>query len=394
MQSLDVRPCLRRKRRLELTVLGPAWVLVMTGCPPDHRMTLNQFLEMQQTAPLPPDEAVEPPPAIEVDQHLGPYKVGPGDVLMITLTGTQANMLPPVQVRVDRDGSIDMPVVGSVSVGGLELEDIEDRIRQAYTPRVYTEAVAHVQMVSVHTTNVLVVGAVAAPGLVQLRRTERNLLYAIVAAGGVSEDASGQAVLRRIRRPNEVVTYDLRDPIQLKEALALEPLESGDIVTVEAAVPNTVFVGGLVNRSAPQIYPPGARITALQAIAGASGLRTDIGPSDGTLIRRMPDGRDVHVKLDLNRIARGEDPNIVLAAGDILWVPDTWETRFKDFVNRNFFFRGGVSVTYNVTGIEFLNRRELQGAGVSNQNLQDQFDPLGFLNRNSALNTLTSRPPP
>ncbi len=387
-----------QSRGVRTLVMEVSWAVVvvagLVGCQkPDHRISIDDFLEMQRSD-APPADSAQPAPTVEVDQHLGPYKVGPGDVLGLALTGTQAAALPPLQVRVDRNGTIDLPVVGAVSVGNLELEDIEDRIRQAYVPKVYSEVVAHVQLVTAQTTNVLVVGAVVTPGLVQLRRTERNMLFAIVAAGGVSDGASGEAILRRIRRPNETVTFDLRDPVQLKQALAMAPLENGDIITVSAAVPNTVFVGGLVNRAAPQIYPAGAQVTALQAIAGASGLRTDIYPSDGTLIRRMSDGRDAHVKLDLNRMARGEDPNIVLAAGDILWVPDTWETRVQDFVNRNIFFRAGVSVNYNVTGLEFLNRRELQGSNLSNQNLQDQFDPLGFLNRNTALDTLTSRPPP
>jgi hypothetical protein len=221
------------------------------------------------------------------------------------------------------------------------------------------------------------------------------MLFAIVGAGGVSAEASGHATLRRIRHPNEAATYDLTDPTQLKDALALDPLESGDIISVPAAQPNTVFVGGLVNRASPQIYPPGTKITALQALAAANGVRTDIFPKEGTLVRRMPDGKDVHVKLDLNRIARGDDPNIVLAAGDILWVPETWDTRVEEFINRNIFLRAGVSVNYNVTGIEFMNRRSLQtsnrgGTGT----LQDRFDPLGFLSQPTATQSLGSSPSP
>ncbi len=97
---------------------------------------------------------------------------------------------------------------------------------------------------AVDTTNVLVVGAVAAPGLVPLRRTERNMLFAIVGAGGISEIASGQATLHRIRTPTDEVTLNLTDPIQLRDALALKPLKQGDIVYVYAAQPNTVFGGG------------------------------------------------------------------------------------------------------------------------------------------------------
>ena len=40
-------------------------------------------------------------------------------------------------------------------------------------------------------------------------------------------------------------------------------------------------------------------------------------------------GHDVHVKLDLDRIQRSEDPDITLAAGDVLWVPFTLQRASK-----------------------------------------------------------------
>jgi len=371
------------------------FALGVGGCAkPDHRMSLAEFLDVQQARLAERQEAIEREVTVDLEQQLGPYKVGPGDVLMVTLAGTDgAGVIASVQTRIDRNGEIDLPIVGAVQVAERELEDVEDAIRQAYVPDVYKEAVCHVELVAVDTTNVLVVGAVAAPGLVPLRRTERNMLFAIVGAGGISEIASGQATLHPIRTPTDEVTLDLTDPIQLRDALALEPLEHGDILYVHAARPNTVFVGGLVNRPAPQTYPPGTGITVLQALAAAGGLRTDVVPKEGTLIRRMPNREDLHVKLDLNRLARGDDPNVMLAAGDILWVPDTLETRIQDFINRNLFLRGGVSVTYSVTGIEFLNRTRLQSSRFGG-GLQDTFDPLGFLGRNTLLQGMAAQPVP
>jgi hypothetical protein len=131
--------------------------------------------------------------------------------------------------------------------------------------------------------------------------------------------------------------------------------------------------------------------TVLQALAGAGGLRTDIDPQEATLIRRLPDGTDRHVKLDLDAIAAGEEENIVLAAGDILFVPHTASTRVQDFINRNFFLRAGISVNYSISGVEFMNRQDQQSVGGGGA-LQDQFDPFGFLSRNQSLNTLTDRP--
>jgi hypothetical protein len=216
-------------------------------------------------------------------------------------------------------------------------------------------------------------------------------LFAIVGAGGASELASGVVSLRRLRNPHEEVTLDLTKPMELRAALALEPLRDGDVVNVHAATPNTIYVGGLVVAPRPQSYPPGVEVSVLQAIAGSGGLRTDIFPKLGTLIRRMPDGRDVHVKLDLDRIGDGRDPNILLAAGDILWVPHTWETRVQEWISQNIYIRAGASVHYDVSGVEYMNRASQQSGQFSNSNLQDSFDPFGFLNQNAALSNLSSQ---
>ncbi|UCG16667.1 MAG: polysaccharide biosynthesis/export family protein [Phycisphaerales bacterium] len=369
---------------------------VVGGCA-DHRVSLAEFLALQQEASA-PEPAVEPATEAEMvallERALGRHKVGPSDVLEVTLTvSADAGLMPPVQARVDRNGEISLPVVGAVKVADMELEDVEDAVHQAYVPRVFKEASVFVNLVSADTTEVLVVGAVTEPGLVPLHRNQRNMLFAIVLAGGVSELASGDATLRRTRHPGEAVSFDLMDPEGIRSALALEPLEDGDVITVEAATPNTVFVGGLVNAARPQIYPQGVEMTVLQAIAAAGGLRTDVTPREATLIRRMSDGQDVHVKLDLDRMTTGKDPNLALAAGDILWVPDTVETRVQDWINRNIFVRAGVSVNYSVSGIEFMNRQDQQ-AGYRAGGLEDQYDPYGFLGRGTSLQSLVARPAP
>ncbi|MFQ5413997.1 MAG: polysaccharide biosynthesis/export family protein [Phycisphaerae bacterium] len=363
-----------------------------SGCS-DHRLDLASFMDMQRAmraaAAARTVAASEQHRGPQIDQRLGPYRVGPNDVLTVTMTGADATTLfPPMDVRVDRYGEIDLPVIGGVQVGGMALVDIEDTIRASFVPHVVRQAEdvsVHVTVTEPNLTRVLVVGAVVNAGLVPLRATERNMLHAIVGAGGVTSLGSGNATLRRIRRPAESITLNLTDPVDLAEAIALDPLEDGDIITVEAAIPNTVFVGGLVNGPAPQMYPPGTSVTFLQAIAAAGGLRTDVTPTEATLIRRMPDGKDAHVKIDLRAVASGRAPNIVLAGGDIVWVPETFGTRVQDFINRNIFLRAGATVTYSATAVDFLNNDAERSQGGQEQN----FDPLGFLARNAALQSLT-----
>ncbi len=377
------------------TLVLAAWA---AGCS-DHRMSLTDFVDLQHEldAAKAAEANVQAAPPAQLDSHLGPYRVGPGDVLAVTLTGVDAETsFEPLAVRVDRNGRIDLPVVGEVHVADRELEDVEDAIRDACVPALMKHATVHATVTEPARTNVLVLGAVQLPGLVPLNRTQCDALHAIVLAGGLDAAyASGQATLCRVRHPEDQTTLDLTTPAGLRATLALPPLEPGDIVTVHAATPNTVFVGGLVNLPRAQIYPQGVRMTVLQALAGANGLRTDVTPRQATLIRRLPDGQDAHVKLNLDRITTGQDPNLLLAAGDILWVPHTAETRVQDWVNRNIFFRAGVTATagvnYNAQAVEYLNGDAERGAGINRGNLQDQYDPFGFLLRNQALNSLSSQ---
>jgi protein involved in polysaccharide export with SLBB domain len=387
---------------LTLIVIAPTFLAV--GCS-DHRMSLKQFLQTQEEAmPVcaattqpttqPAAEPVASQPSREV---MGPYHVGPGDVLGITLSGADLPaMVAPIQARIDRDGNIDLPIVGKVFVAGMELQDVEKAIQSAYVPSVYRQLSVHLELIRPDTVTVLVTGAVTTPGLVQLPRTQRNLLYAIAGAGGASNIASGEVTLRSLRNPSQEATFNLLQPAQLQEALAMEPLQNGDIVTVQAAPPNAIFIGGLVMAPHVQVNPPGTQMNVLQALASAGGLRTDVTPTELTLIRHMPDGKDLHVKLDVERIQKGKDPNFNLAPGDILWAPDTLLTRAENWVNQNIFIRGGFTAvaTYNVTGLDFMNNNAKQSAlGINNVSLENTFDPFGFLIRQQQLSGIQNQLP-
>lgn len=383
------------------SLAGALVCLAVLGCS-DHRISQEEFMALQQecrvvcTTTRPADQTAKERAII--NRTLGPYRVGVSDVLAITLITAldQTTLSPPILVRVDREGNIMLPLVGTIKVGGMELTDVETVIRKAYVPKIYRDVAIYVDVPRPEATNVLVAGAVTSPGLVPLRRTERNLLYALVGAGGVTNMASGKVTLRRIRSPGDEITLCLSEPEDMRKALALPPLENGDMVTVHAAMPNMIFVGGLVMAPQAQAYPPGAQVTVLQALAASGGLRTDLlTVREGTLIRHMPDGTDVHVKLDLDRIQKGKDPNLTLAAGDILWVSHTPATFAEDWFNQHVYIRGGTSFSYNQFGDHnYLHGRTWNNnqGGFSNADYQNQYDPFGFLNRNNALQNLVSRP--
>ena len=330
-------------------------LLGAAGCAPDKRITIQEFIESQRAAEqLPPTTQPVADVAAAWQKHgFVPYRIGPSDELTITLIGlkeTTDQVIVPA--RVNREGQITLPMTGPVKVGDLEIEDAERVIHQAYVPSRVKNLSVHVQVSAFDTTDVLVVGAVTTPGITPLRRTERDLLHAVANAKGFSAEASGRVTLKRVRRTDEVLTLDLLEPKDLAAIWSLPPLESGDLLTVEADSPNTIFVGGLVNSPGPKSFPAGTEINLLQALAASGGPREDVAPSEATLVRRMNDGRDVQVKLNLDRLRKGQDPNILLAGGDILWIPETAGTKVLDFVNRNIYLRAGVSMNIDPVQIE------------------------------------------
>ncbi|NLF29336.1 MAG: hypothetical protein GX591_00445 [Planctomycetes bacterium] len=353
-----------RKRQAAMLLAGAA-MAALAGCGKmDHRISLEEFQALAARAEA---ERAYVPQWKEladnavIDQRLSGYRLGPDDVVaVIVRTTSEQHAVPPAQARVNDQGQIDLVMVGRLDVNDLTIQETETAIREAYVPRYFREASVLVTLEQAAPTRVIVMGAVTNPGMITLRRTDRDLLHAVIAAGGMSIMSSGRVTLQRLRQPDNTVTVDFTDPMGIKAMLTMEPLQSGDIIRVHPATPNTYFVGGLVNAPRPQAYPPGTSVNVLQALAGSAGLRTDVTPSTATLVRRMPNGEDVQVRLDLKRIMKGKDPNIDLQPGDILWVPETSLTKLQDFVNRVVYFRVGASVNYALTGTQDLFTLERQ----------------------------------
>ena len=82
-------------------------------------------------------------------------------------------------------------------------------------------------------------------------------------------------------------------------------------------------------------------------------------------MRRKAAGDVVRVKLNLDKIKEGKDPDILLAAGDVLVVPHNAATRLEEYINRAFQPRIGVGVetTYNPWTLYYLRKDTGQNGG-------------------------------
>ena len=86
----------------------------------------------------------------------------------------------------------------------------------------------------------------------------------------------------------------------------------------------------------------------MRTLAAAGGLRDFLGPEEATLWRKLPSGEQVRVKIDLVAVLEGEALDIALRPGDVLDVPHTAKTRFREWAAANIRIGPfGVSAVYD-----------------------------------------------
>jgi protein involved in polysaccharide export with SLBB domain len=130
------------------------------------------------------------------------YILGPNDTLDITVPDLfQGAEIRPIRSRIMADGTVTLPLVGQVVVGGMNLSAAQDAINQAYANGFLNEPRVSVALAEKHTISVSVIGEVTNPGVYQLPRYENDVGHALALAGGFEEFAAEVVeVHRRISR--------------------------------------------------------------------------------------------------------------------------------------------------------------------------------------------------
>lgn len=202
------------------------------------------------------------------------YRLGPGDEILLVLTG---DVELAYDLDVTREGFVVIPDVGQVSVNGLTMGELEEvlyqRLGSAYSGvRRGADATTRfdVSLGSLRTNQVRVVGSVLRPGAYQVSSVG-TLLEALYLAGGPTEDGSFRSVLLR-RRGQDPVEIDLYPFLTSGEMEDDPNLEEGDVVFVPP-VGDQVTLRGLVRRPAIYELRDGEGLPAL--VRYAAGLLPD-----------------------------------------------------------------------------------------------------------------------
>ena len=323
---------------------------------------------------------------------LGNNIIYPGDVIHVTVATPLGATNPAageesLALRVDNEGVVHDPEIGPIPVAGLELAAAEALIKEEAIRRgKYLDPIVTVTLGERKANRVTVMGAVTKPGQYELPAAGSDLLAALSAAEGLSDEAGAIIEIRHpdvapgwasrsqldpqiVRAgyrgeveevdddwnqgelvPGDVDQYATRpgvmnrgeptpaDPIypgssrrfvriDLLEAErgAESPdihLEDGSAVVVMRQPSRNVQVMGLVQQGAQYEIPPGVDMRVLGAIAMAGGPSMSLADKVH-IIRQSPDDKTILIETTISEAKRSDAANLRLMPGDVVSVEET-----------------------------------------------------------------------
>jgi polysaccharide biosynthesis/export protein len=204
------------------------------------------------------------------------YVVGPGDRLVVQLFGSQNRTL---RLLVGRDGRINFPELGPISVGGRSFDsvaaDLERRVEQQVIG-----VRASVSMGDTRSIRVFVMGEANRPGSYTVSGLS-TMSSALYAAGGIKQIGSLRDIQLK-RRGAVVQRFDLYDLLLRGDTGDDTKLLPGDVIFIPP-VGATVAVDGEVHR--PAIYELRGETSVSDVVKLAGGVTAEADSSRAALVR-------------------------------------------------------------------------------------------------------------
>ena len=324
----------RPPRDQRATATLPLLVLALVACAP-ARVGDPLVLPLPAEASVPAVDSTQVALPLDVPSTAaGALRIGPGDQLDITVL--DAPELTRA-VRVDGAGRVSLPLVGEIAAGGLTPREFELRLADTLGARFIRNPQVTVQIAEMQSRGVSVVGAVARPGVFQVREA-RPLLELLALAGGLAPTAGDRVIVVRAAATGvdgradgtatdvgtaapTAVTVGVRALLESGSAEANVLVHPGDQVKVVPA--GLAYVVGEVRR--PGAFPlgRGAALTVLRAIAMAEGLAPNAARGRAMVIRTDRSGARVQLPVDVGGVLAGRTPDVVLQPEDVVFVPSS-----------------------------------------------------------------------
>jgi polysaccharide export outer membrane protein len=246
------------------------------------------------------------PVTAAVGNAAGDYRLGPGDLLHITVSG-YAEMM--TDVRVSQTGNITYPFIGEVRVANLSTQDVEAIIAKKLSDGGFIRQPQVTVLVAEYQgQKISVMGQVEKPGQYPLTSRVKVMDLLAEAGGTVPATAADQATL--LRKDGSKVVIDLQSLFDGDPAQNLA-VSDGDTIYVPKAP--QFYIYGEVQK--PGMYRLERNMTVSRAISAGGGLTTKGSERRAVVKRRDAKGKEHTISVD---------SSTSILPDDVIFVKQSW----------------------------------------------------------------------
>lgn len=234
-----------------------------------------------------------------------------GDLLTVQVYGT-ADYAP--SVRISLDGTVQLPLIGSLHIEGLTLHQAENLIAARLTSAgMYRDPQVTIQLTEAPNQVVTITGEMH--GVIPVAG-EKRLYDVLSAAGGLPATASHTITINRPGLPQPIIINLGTNPS--KSARANVPVFPRDTIVVSRV--GVIYLLGAFKSQQAIPLEQSAPLTLMQAAAIGGGAGFEGKLSDLRIVRTVGFDRKV-VRVDIKKVINGRAPDPVLQADDIVFLP-------------------------------------------------------------------------
>ncbi len=236
------------------------------------------------------------------------YVMGPGDTVQVQFYGKE-NVTH--QLVVNREGQINFPGIGPLSVAGMNFAEMKDFLLDTVARRTIGIN-ASITLGELRSIRVFVLGDAFRPGSYTVSSLS-TITNALFVSGGITKIGSLRNV--QLKRNGEIIaTLDLYDLLLKGDTRNDKRLLPGDVIFIPP-IGITAGIGGEVKR--PAIYELKEEKAAADLVKLAGGYHATAYPQASRIERIDPQGNRTLIDVDLTKPASMEIP---IRNGDVLQV--------------------------------------------------------------------------
>ncbi|MEO8217769.1 MAG: polysaccharide biosynthesis/export family protein [Acidobacteriota bacterium] len=257
----------------------------------------------------------------DASPQVADYKIGPKDLVEIRVIE-----IPELNVerRVSENGTLDLPLIGPLSINGLSTTEAARKLADLLTAQYVNRANVSVVVKEFANKPLSILGAVAHPGSLNISG-RYSLLQAISAAGGLTENAGKKIYVIRTAENGISDTIEIKvdDLFRSANAKWNIPVLPSDVVNIPARRMVKVFCIGEVKTPGALEFDSDDRISLLSVLAKAGGL-TDRASKKITITRHAENGHDTEMVVDYKDIISQHAKDPELMANDMVIVKQSF----------------------------------------------------------------------